>query len=244
MSYVTTETKTVQFLLACLLYKAYRDTRDDLTDNELPRLWEIPYQGPEAHYLKLLYGTTLDADSMRVLFKQGMIQTKDDFTWKWTLFDCLSYAKPDPDNPDNGFDLTLSLWFYRQLKGFNNLDEIDRVLGWPKNFAKAFFPYMYDKPLAESTEDLGKAIGFSDLMIPNKPINASFSLDKVPIECPHCHSKHTVEILVGMLAVEPDPERYYVYGCCTEGLVPDWYCKDCYSFIYLKNSKWRFLSRQ
>ena len=133
----------------------------------------------------------------------------------------------------------LSEWFFQELKGFNNVEEIDRILGWSRGTASTFFLYMYEKPFAKSIQELENEIGFKKLTEKESADSEKICLDKVPIECPYCHSRHTVQVIAGCPSVVPDPEKYYIYGCCIIDGVnpPNWYCRDCNSQI------WRGISR-
>lgn len=157
------------------------------------------------------------------------------------MFDSFSYEETDLNFSHNEYVYVLSQYFFDELKGFNNVDEIDSFLGWPKNFSSVFFPHIYEKPFSKSINALGQSIGFNNLRINSEIVSDRISLEKVPIECPHCHSKNTVKVLAGYPGVLDDPEKYYIYGCCVDGIAPEWYCKDCKSFIYQKNKKVPYL---
>lgn len=186
----------------------------------------------EGYYLNLLYRRSLNLNLVRDLFKQSMIDQTRDYFFESTMFSHLAYEEYEKQPKE--FTFTFTDWFYKELKGFNNIGEIDRILGWPNGTASVFFPYMYEKPLVKTIQELQREIGSNNWSEIGQLGDEKISLEKVPIECPYCHSKHTVQVLVGMPAVEPDPEKYYVYGCCVmEGLnPPNWYCKDCHSEIW------------
>lgn len=237
-TYTMIKDKACRFLFSCFLYRAYKADCDKHIGYELLARWNLEENGREAYYLNLLYKRSLNLDLVHDLFKQSMIYQREDYFSESSMFSHLSYGEYEEQPKDYIFLSTK--WFYKELKGFNNIEEIDRTLGWPKGTASVFFPHMYEKPLAKSIQELDREIGLSNWLENEQLGDEKISLQKMPIECPFCHSKHTVQVLVGMPSGEPDPEKVYVYGCCVMKGVnpPNWYCRDCHSEI------WRGITRE
>lgn len=234
---IVTENKGIRFLLSCLLYKILRGDfdRDFDEDFERPPLdWELAEDGPEAHYLKLLYKRKLDFSLVKSLFTQTVRPHVCDVMMEDTIFERLIYGGFRDQSSLELYELIMRSDFFKQARQIITIEELDRILGWPKDLASLFFSHMYSKPLEKSVETLGKALGFEDWAEGVKPESKRISLSKKPIKCPFCHSKQVLDVLVGMPAYRPDPNKYYVYGCCIyeECPPPNWYCNHCHLPIW------------
>lgn len=87
---------------------------------------------------------------------------------------------------------------------------------------------MYGKPFKKTAQSLGKTLGFKDWAKGVRPESKRISLAKKTRECPLCHSKQILNVLVGYPEVM-DLEKYHLYGCCIRDGFPstDWYCNHC-----------------
>lgn len=234
---IGTENKGIRFLLSCLLFRIWRGDFDkdfDESFEKTPLDWELSEDGPEAHYLKILYKRRLDFHLVKSLFTQTVSPHVCDVMMEDTIFERLIYGGfryyPSPEV----YELIIRKDFYQEVRQTITIEELDRILGWPKDLASLLFPYMYGKPLRKSVKTLGKSLGFEKWVEDVKPESKRISLTKKPRECPFCHSKQILDVLVGMPAFRPDPDKYYVYGCCIfEGCPPPvWYCKHCHLPIW------------
>ncbi|MDM8088031.1 hypothetical protein QUV44_07475 [Parasutterella secunda] len=232
MLYLVTENKGIRFLLSCLLFKIWRGDFDkdfDESFESTPLDWELTEDGPEARYLKLLYKRTLDFHLVKSLFTQTVKPPVCDVIMEDTIFERLVYGgfhlRPSPAL----YELIFRKDFYDCVRHTITIEDLDEILGWPKDLASVFFPFMYGEPLKKSVKSLGKALGFEDWEEGFRPESKQISLPKKPRECPFCHSKQVLDVLVGFPAFRPDLKKYHLYGCCTfDGYPPpDWYCKYC-----------------
>lgn len=230
---IVTKNKGIRFLLSCLLFRIWRGDFDESFE-KTPLDLELSEDGPEAHYLKILYKRRLDFHLVKSLFTQTVSPLVCDVMMEDTIFERLIYGgfryHPSPEV----YELIIRNDFYKEVRQSITIEELDRILGWPKDLASLFFPHMYGKPLEKSVRTLGNSLGFGDWVDGEKPESKRISLIKKPRECPFCHSKQVLDVLVGMPAFKPDLDKYHVYGCCLfEGYPPpDWYCKHCHLPIW------------
>lgn len=65
---LVTKNKPIWFLLSCLVFKILKgDFNDDVEH------WSLSEDGPEAHYLKLLYNRNLNFKLVKTLFTQTVL---------------------------------------------------------------------------------------------------------------------------------------------------------------------------
>lgn len=126
------------------------------------------------------------------------------------------------------YELILRKDFYDNVRQTISIEDLDEILGWPKDLASVFFPLMYGKPFKKTAQSLGKTLGFKDWAKGARTESKRISLAKKTRECPQCHSKQILNVLVGYPGVV-DLEKYHLYGCCIRDgfLSPDWYCNHC-----------------
>ena len=239
---IGTQNKGLRFLLACLIYKILRGDFDQDFDEDFdgtPLDWELYENGPEAHYFKMLYQKAFDFHLVKSLFTQTISPFVCDVMVQETIFEQLIYGggywnrsslEPSP----NLYELIFIKDFYKLVRQNTTTKDIDEILGWPKDFSSIFFPYMYGQPLQKNVLSLGEALGFKDWVDGRMPESKQLSLTRKPRECPFCHSKQMLDVLVGIPAIRIDPDKHYVHGCCIMGVnpPPDWYCKHCHLPIW------------
>ena len=79
-----------------------------------------------------------------------------------TIFERLIYGGFRYHPSPAGFELIIRNDFYKEVRQSITIEELDRILGWPKDLASLFFPHMYGKPLEKSVRTLGNSLGFGD----------------------------------------------------------------------------------
>ena len=92
---IGTENKGIRFLLSCLLFRIWRGDFDkdfDESFEKTPLDWELSEDGPEAHYLKILYKRRLDFHLVKSLFTQTVSPHVCDVMMEDTIFERLIYG--------------------------------------------------------------------------------------------------------------------------------------------------------
>lgn len=193
---IATQNKGQRFLLSCLLYKILKGDFDHDFDEDFdgtPLDWELYENGPEAHYFKMLYKKAFDFHLVKSLFTQTISPFVCDVMVQETIFKQLIYGggywnRSSLEPCPNLYELIFRKDFYVQVQQNITIQDLDEVLGWPKDFSSIFFPYMYSKPFEKSVQSLGESLDFAD-WIKHKPEKKLISLTKKPRECPLCHSR-------------------------------------------------------
>lgn len=230
---IQTKSKSVRFLLACLIRKILSGEID-------PRnlIWDLDQQGREAHYLNLLYHKQLDEPLIETLFKQSFSP--------YMIADCCHYEHifnsyrygcyTSPVNHPRIYELQLNPAFFRESAPCTQLDAL---LGWPQDLAGIFFEYLETQPLPDNLLKLTKDLKFDDWGKPGeKPYwrendgNIYFfrlDLERRPKRCPFCHSSEIVDVIVGYPVFSRLKGNEYLYGCCIEPTCPPpaWHCNHC-----------------
>ena len=142
---IVTENKGMRFLLSCLLYKILRGDFDkdfDKSFEKTPLDWELSEDGPEAHYLKILYKRKFDFHLVKSLFTQTVSPHVCDVMMEDTIFERLIYGgfryHPSPDV----YGLIKRKHFNEEVRQTITIEELDRILGWTTDFATP--PLFYD----------------------------------------------------------------------------------------------------
>lgn len=155
---IVTENKGIRFLLSCLLFRIWRGDLDESFE-KTPLDWELSEDGPEAHYLKILYKRRLDIHLVKSLFTQTVNPHVCDVMMEDTIFERLIYGgfryHPSPEV----HELIIRNDFYVKVRQTITIEEIDHILEWPKDLALVFFPHMYGKPLEKSIRTLANSLG-------------------------------------------------------------------------------------
>ena len=235
---IPTTSKSVKFLLACLIRKIIKGG----IDPERP-VWDLDQRGVEANYLKLLYNKKVDNSLINLLFTQTFYPfVVNDCRNFEHIFNCYRYGGyPFPSEGEKIYWLTLSDYFYKEALAYTQLDYL---LGWPGDFAEIFFEYMETHPHTDNfsklTKDLGfdawgKASGKHHWVDSNNKIHYyKLDLERKPKRCPFCHSTELVDVIVGMPDFSELKGNEFFYGCCIDGLCPPpaWHCNHCGLFIW------------
>ena len=236
---IGTQNKGLRFLLACLIYKILRGDFDQDFDEDFdgtPLDWELYENGPEAHYFKMLYQKAFDFHLVKSLFTQTISPFVCDVMVQETIFEQLIYGggywnrsslEPSP----NLYELIFRKDFYLQVQQDITIQDLDEVLGWPKDFASIFFPYIYSNSFEKSAQSLGESLGF-EKWIKERPQLKQISLVRKPKECPLCRSKQILDVRLGMSDSVSDLNKYKFYGCHISDPLPSWYCNHCHLPIW------------
>lgn len=233
------KSRSIRFLLACLIRKL---ATKNINKTEL--ILELDQQGMEAHYLNLLYHRKLDESLIRTLFSQCVCPfTVDDCCHYEHIFNELSFGGfPFPVEGQRTYWLKLDPNFR-----FLWIDNLDDLLGWPRDLSEIFFNYAETHPFAKSLSELTKGLGFDKLnelgskpyrLMPSKGKSCRkliksanylrLDLTQKPKKCPFCQSAEVVEVSVGKkTSLLKDNEK--LNGCCTDPdyLPAAWHCNHC-----------------
>lgn len=231
--FIQTTSKSVRFLLACLIRKILSGGIDPKN-----LIWDLDEQGKEAHYLNLLYNKKLDEPLIKTLFKQSFSP--------YMIADCCHYEHifnsyrygcyRSPENHPRLYELQLNLEFFRESASCTQLDVL---LGWPRDLAGIFFEYLETHLLPDNLLKLTKDLRFDDWGKPGgKPYWREsdgkvyfFRLDlgRRPKQCPFCHSSEIVDVIVGYPVFSRLKGNENLYGCCIEPACPPpaWHCNHC-----------------
>lgn len=116
----------------------------------------------EAHYLNLLYHKQLNESLIRTLFAQSVSTfTRIDCCQYEYIFSAFYYGCfPFPAEGERTYFLKLDAEF--ASKSLLLSDQLDRLLGWPRDLAEIFFNYVETHPFAESLSQLTQGLGFKE----------------------------------------------------------------------------------
>lgn len=208
MLYIRSSKRSFRFIFACLLYLLHTKR---LKKNK--HVWILHADGPEAHYLNLLFGQNLDDRFVYSLTRSCRFNDYGEFLI--SVFSKVTHITNEP----GGYILEFMPFMY--CADEFSFDEIDELLNWPRDLSKIFFDYMYSQPLAQTITELTDNLGFGNSKDLIRLKGARQDLPRKPTVCPFCGSNNLISISKKRLYDEHD------FICESLDPLPSWHCLHC-----------------
>lgn len=206
MYYIRSSKRSFRFFFACLLYLLHTKQI-----KKRKPVWHLHADGPEAHYLNLLFGQSLDNRFIYSVMRSCCFVDYGEL--QRTVFSEVTTI----GNEEYCLEFTPSLYRAEEF----SFDVIDELLNWPRDLSKIFFDYMYSQPQVETITELTSNLGFGHSEDFTRLKGARQDLPRKPTVCPFCGSKNIISVSQKWLLGGPD--------CICESLdpLPSWHCQHC-----------------
>lgn len=99
---------------------------------------------------------------VKALFTQTVLPPVCDVIIEETIFESLIYGEFRYEPSPALYELTLRKNFIEYVRLTCEMDDLDKILGWPKGTALTFFPYMFNKPFTKSVQTLETVLDTKD----------------------------------------------------------------------------------
>ena len=99
---------------------------------------------------------------VKALFTQTALPPVCDVIIEETIFESLIYGEFRYEPSPALYELTLRKNFIEYVRLTCEMDDLDKILGWPKGTALTIFPYMFNKPFTKSVQTLETVLDTKD----------------------------------------------------------------------------------